>query len=131
MAKKPKSLPKLKSDLQKLFNEFIRLRDQGKPCISCGQPKLLQAGHYYPVQGYDGLRVNEDNCHGECAGCNCFDDSHLIGYGENLKERIGDIRYEKLKWVAKEYKMHGYKWSRSELIEKIELYKNKIKELRT
>jgi hypothetical protein len=59
--KKAKSLPKLKADLQKIFNEFIRLRDKGKPCISCGQPKdYLQAGHFYSVRMYDGLRFNEN-----------------------------------------------------------------------
>ena len=73
---KSKSLPKLKADLQKVFNQFIRLRDQDKPCISCGQVKLLQAGHYYPVQGYEGLRFDEFNVHGECAGCNCFNQAH-------------------------------------------------------
>ncbi len=24
------------NDLQKVFNEFIRVRDKGKPCVSCG-----------------------------------------------------------------------------------------------
>lgn len=25
------------NDLQKVFNEFIRVRDKGKPCVSCGR----------------------------------------------------------------------------------------------
>ena len=128
--KKSKSLPKLKADCQKIFNEFIRLRDQGKPCISCGLIKPLQAGHYFPTQGYDGLRFNEDNVHGECSGCNCFDDSHLIHYGDNLKERLGINGFMDLKMKANIYKSSGYKWSRSELIELIEKYKAKVKELR-
>jgi hypothetical protein len=127
---KVKSLPKLKAELQLLFNQFIRLRDKGKPCISCGKPeKYLQAGHFYSVRMYDGLRFNEDNCHGECAGCNGFDDMHLLGYASNLIDRIGDDGYTTLQCLASAYKRDGYRWTRSELLEKIEHYKNEIKTL--
>jgi hypothetical protein len=127
---KPKSLPKLKKQLQELFNKFIRLRDAGKPCISCGLPKdYLQAGHFYSVRMYDGLRFNEDNCHGECAGCNAFDDMHLLSYAANLIDRIGQERFDELKMLAAQYKREGYKYTRTELTEKIEEYKRKIKEL--
>jgi hypothetical protein len=129
--KKTKSLPKLKADCQKIFNEYIRLRDEGLPCISCNQPNLLQAGHYFSTQGYDGLRFNEFNVNGECSGCNCFDSSHLIFYGENLLNRIGSANFAKLKEDALNYKKLGHKWSRSELIELIEKYKQKIKELKS
>jgi hypothetical protein len=123
------TLPKLKAKLQLIFNQYIRLRDKDKPCISCGQFKDLQAGHFYSVRMYDGLRFNEDNCHGECAGCNAFDDMHLLKYWQNIQERIGTDRYLSLCDKAQNYKEFGYKWSRSELLEKIEFYKNKIKEL--
>ena len=53
------SLPKLKNKLEDIFNEFIRLRNAGQPCISCGERKTLQAGHYWAVGGYDGLRFDE------------------------------------------------------------------------
>ena len=125
--KKRKSLPKLKAELQIIFNSYIRERDKGKPCISCGQFKTLQAGHFFPVNGYDSLRFNEDNVHGECAGCNCFDEGHLISYHENLIARIGTDRVEQLKEMARDYKMNGYKWTRSELEAMIERYKNKLK----
>ena len=127
--KKSKTLPKLKKELQLIFNAFIRKRDEGKPCISCGQFNTLQAGHYFAVGGYDGLRFNEFNCNGECVGCNCFNESHLIGYGENLIEKIGLEKYDQLKQQAKDYKMNGYKFSRSELTELIKVYKQKLKEL--
>ena len=128
---KKQTLPKLKAKCQLLFNEYIRLRDKDKVCISCGKFKpYLQAGHFYSVKMYDGLRFNEDNCHGECPGCNGFDACHLISYTENLKKRIGLARYETLNNKAKDYKMNGYKWSRSEILELIETYKQKIKELK-
>lgn len=128
--KKAKSLPKLKAELQLIFNSYIRKRDDGKPCITCGQFKEdMQAGHFYPVGGYDGLRFNEDNCHAECVKDNYYNEAHLILYADNLKERIGIERFEALKQRAADYKRNGYKWSRTELMEKISYYKQLIKEL--
>ena len=93
--------------------------------------KTLQAGHYFPVQGYDGLRFDEDNVHGECAGCNCFDESHLIHYGTRLEKKIGGDKYTELYEKAQQYKREGYKWSRAELEEKITYYKSKIQEYKS
>ncbi len=101
---KAQSLPKLKAKLQIVFNEFIRLRDKDQPCISCGKYKPLQAGHYWSVRMSDGLRYDEDNVFGECALCNGFDPCHLIYYTENLKNRIGQERYDALKNVLKTIK---------------------------
>ncbi|TRZ80521.1 recombinase [bacterium] len=130
MAKKIKSLPVLKKSLQETFNHYVRLRDKGKPCISCNQHKpYLQAGHYWSVKMCDVLRFNEDNCHGECPGCNGFDACHLIYYTENLKLRIGKDKYNELKQLAEDYKKVGYRWSRSEVIELTKYYKQKIKKL--
>ena len=128
--KKQKTLAKLKKDAQKVFNEYIRKRDSGLPCISCSQFKEdYDAGHYFHVGHYDGLRFDEDNCHAECVGCNRFNDSHLIGYTHNLEIKLGKKKYSALIRRAKKYKKNGYKWSRSELTELIEKYKRKIKEL--
>lgn len=127
---KKKTLPKLKADCQKIFNEYIRLRDSGKPCISCGGFGEMQAGHYYAVSGYDGLRFDEDNVFCECVRCNCFDESHLIGYGSNLINRIGIERYKALQERAILYKKFGKKWSRSEVEELIRIYKEKLRDER-
>jgi 5-methylcytosine-specific restriction endonuclease McrA len=127
--KKTKSLPKLKNDLQLIFNQFIRERDKDQPCISCGIVKpYKQAGHYFPVKGYDGLRFNEFNVNGECPGCNNFDDSHLIHYGDNLRAKIGEDNYQYLKAMASNYKQGGWKWQRADLIEMIAEYKRKLSE---
>jgi len=129
MAKKQKTVAKLKKELQLIFNAYIRKRDEDKPCISCGLHKEnKQAGHFFSVKGYDGLRFDPDNVHGECAGCNCFDESHLIYYNENLISRIGIERFRNLKDKAYDYKKNGYKWSRSELLQLIEKYKQLLKD---
>ena len=128
MAKKTKTIGKLKKELQVVFNSYIRLRDEGLPCISCGGFSKLQAGHYFSVGSYNGLRFNEDNVHGECARCNCWDESHLITYRRNLEIKIGRPKYLFLCIRADEYKMNGYKFTRMELTELIELYKQKLKD---
>lgn len=128
--KKAKTTGQLIKQLQPIFNKYIRLRDKDKPCISCGNYfDKKDAGHYYARSGYSGLRFDEDNVHGECAGCNRYDDSHLIGYGERIKIKIGATDYEDLQQRAADYKANGKKWSRGELRELIEYYKQKVKEL--
>jgi len=122
---------KLLKKLQKVFNEYIRLRDNEKPCISCGNYfERKDAGHYFATSGYSGLRFDEDNVHGECAGCNRFNDSHLIGYGIKLKAKIGNTDYKALLLKAEAYKRDGIKWNRNELEEQIEYYKQKVAELK-
>ena len=127
---KKKTLPQLKAKLQIIFNEYIRLKSADAPCISCGQYKPLQAGHFYSVKGYDGLRFNELNVHGECARCNLFDDRHLLNYAANLPGRIGKENCEILENLAKEYKKNGHKWSRMELEEMIKEYALKVKQIK-
>ena len=139
MAKKKKTTAKLKQDLQKLFNKRIRERDSDGitfTCISCGQTKPVEqmnAGHFFAVGGYDGLRFDEDNVHGECVYCNCFNESHLIKYTINLQGKIGMTRFNKLLEKAQNYKRSGTvysingqetKWHRPEVEALIEYYKS-------
>ena len=138
MAKK-KTTAKLKQDLQKLFNKFIRERDSDGirfTCISCGETKpvdQMNAGHFFAVGGYDGLRFDEDNVHGECAYCNCWNESHLIKYTINLQGKIGLKRFNELLERAQAYKRSGQvsflnriesKWYRPDIEELIKHYKN-------
>ena len=130
MAKKTKTLGKLKKETQIVFNAYIRKRDEGQPCISCGKfGEAPNCGHFFAVGGYDALRYNEDNAHLEGAYCNCWDESHLIGYRENLLNKIGQERLDILYTAASNYKIYGYKFTRSELNEIKKKYQAKIKEL--
>ena len=116
--------------VQDKCNEFIRLRDAGLPCISCGKYNALQAGHYWPVGGYSGLRFDELNINGECSYCNAWDKSHLIGYRKNLIKKIGLAEVEALDERAADYKKNGRKFSKSELLEIYNYYCEKIKQLK-
>jgi len=113
-----KNLQRLLKRAQQVFNKWIRERDKFEPCISCGQYKELQVGHYVPVKGGSYLRFHEDNVHGECAGCNGFDDFHLVGYRKNLIKKIG---IEKVEWLEAN-RRKVYKWSQSELEQIIKKY---------
>lgn len=124
---KQKTLGKLKQEVQTVVNRYIRLRDAGQVCISCRRTAKLEAGHFFPVKGYDGIRFDEDNIHGECAYCNRFNDAHLIGYAENLKDKIGSTRYYGLVERAEAYKRNGYKFTRSELEEIKQKYNEAIR----
>jgi len=119
----------LKNKAQKVFNEYIRLRDRNRPCISCGEFKVLQAGHFFPVGSFDSLRFDENNCFGECEQCNCIDVNHLYKFRQNLSKRLTPEDYHNLHQQADNYKMFGYKFSKNELIMIIEKFKLKIKEL--
>jgi hypothetical protein len=126
--KKKKKLPtiaKVKKDLQALVNSYIRKRDSKDgwfTCISCGKtlPTVnMNAGHWIPVSKSQFLRFNDLNINGECQGCNCFSEYHLIPYRKNLIAKIGLESVEALERTAEEVKL--YKWTRPEL-EQIETY---------
>jgi hypothetical protein len=128
--KKAKTLPQLKKYADIVFTAYIRKRDEDQPCISCNEFKPnKQAGHYYAKKGYDGLRYDEYNTNGECEYDNCFNESHLIGYGFNLLDRIGPERLVQLHDRATDYKINGYKFTRTELEGIIKTYTEKIKQL--
>lgn len=112
-------------ELQVVFNKFIRLRDEGKSCISCQRPaKTSHCGHYRSSGGNPELRFNELNCSLQCAHCNLFLHGNLIDYRINLIKKIG---IEKVEWLEGSHPLKKY--STSELLELKEVYKKKIKEL--
>jgi len=116
-------LPKLKEKAQKVFNAFIRERDKGMPCISCGSLNANQAGHYFPVGRFSALRYHPDNCHLQCAGCNCYAYGNQAMYRIGLVKRIGVLAMEALEREAIETPVR--KWTREELMLIIDTYKPK------
>jgi hypothetical protein len=119
-------LPKLLKKAEKICNEYIRLRDQGKACISCNSDLANQAGHYISVRQSSYLRFDERNIHLQCPGCNCWKHGSPITYRIELRKRIGDYELERLERDFIENKM--YKWNRAELENVISYYTGKLKE---
>lgn len=115
-------LSKLIQKAARKFHAYIRERDQGQPCISCGKFAPLQAGHFYSAGHYPALRFNEDNVHGQCKKCNYFLSGNLTEYEKNLRKKIGDDRVEALHLKAAQYKRQSFKWNRFFLEEIIKKY---------
>jgi hypothetical protein len=114
---------------QIIFNTYIRLRDKGKPCISCDKPyreKDINASHFYSVGAYPNLRFNEDNVHNSCIRCNKDLHGNINEYTLRLPNRIGIERYNKLV----EDRNKPLKLSIDEVKELILIYRQKIKELK-
>ena len=101
---KKQRLEKLKSrndylaEAQKAFNHYIRLRDAGEGCISCGNRAAVQyhAGHYRTVKAASALRFDPDNAHIQCSQCNLHDSGNISEYRIHLRRKIGDWRLERI-----------------------------------
>lgn len=118
-------------EAQIAFNKFIRLRDNGKPCISCGVPLSLggvgggfDAGHFRSVGSAPHLRFDERNCHGQCKQCNWW------GHGRHAEYRIGLFHRLGVKVRRQlEADQTPRKWTVDELKAIRDLYRNKAKQL--
>ena len=123
---KNQSIPQLRKKLTRVFNEYIRLRDKDKGCISCGQAQIKHAGHYFSTsqcpQG--AMRFNETNVNGQCVRCNSFLEGNRQGYREGLIKRYGPHVIENLD-ICRSLKQEPWlKWQYETLIRQ---YKHKIK----
>jgi len=116
------TLSQLKEKATTKFNQFIRERDYGNCCISCGQPTELQAGHFYSGGNYPALKFFETNVHGQCMKCNYYLSGNLLEYRKNLANKIGVDALNALDEVAAQCKRVSFKWDRFRLIEIIEKY---------
>jgi hypothetical protein len=127
-----KKLSEYESEAKKEFQHFIRLRDKDLPCISCNTPTcdVWAGGHYYPAGHYSGIIFNEMNCHKQCnTHCNKFLNGNTHEYRRGLMIRYGKAFVEKLDSLA--ILGRNKKYSKFELIEIKELYKSKIKKLKS
>lgn len=95
-------------DTQHAFNAWIRARDAGQPCISCGTTADVQycAGHYRTTGSCPELRFEPLNVHLQCnKNCNLSKSGNILGYRPRLLEKIGA---EKLAWVEGPHKAKKY-----------------------
>lgn len=126
-----KTIPQLIEEAQRDFNRYVRLRDRGRGCISCGKPLQLggvgggfDAGHYRSRGAAGHLRYREDNCHGQCKHCNNYLGGSNVEYRAGLVERVGLERV-----LALEADNTPHKWTRAELEHIKQTYRAKAKEL--
>ena len=93
--------PQLVKVAQTAFNAFVRARDAGKPCISCGKPPSTESnstdcGHFRSVGSAPHMRFVEDNAAGQCKHCNQYLAGNVLAYRKGLIERIGLARVEQI-----------------------------------
>jgi len=121
-----KSRREVLNDAQRIFNKYIRLRDEHLPCISCGEHRnTYDAGHYRSVGAAPQLRFNEDNCHKQCVACNQHKSGNAVEYRIRLVKRIGTERVEAL-----ENNNAPVKWSVEDARNIKAQYQEKIKQHR-
>lgn len=129
---------------QREFNKYIRLRDSGLPCISCGAPPELieskqgwkvggawDAGHYLSVGSHPNLRFEELNVHRQCKSCNGGAGNYsrknwqtTQDYRDQLIKRIG---LSSVEWLESNHEPKRYRKADYQAVEA--KYKDKIKEL--
>lgn len=129
--RKPELREKLKTkgdfiqELQKIFNEFIRLRDKDELCICCNtdisDKDSWDAGHYIPTTKQY-LRFNEYNVNKQKRSCNYFKRGNQPNYRIGLIKKYGLEVVEKIESDQnKELDLSIY-----EIKEKIKYYREKV-----
>ena len=120
----------LKANAEFYCNKYIRLRDAGKGCISCGthNPNIVYAaGHFIPKGRCIPLRYDERNIHLQC---NNYCNKHLSGnptpYEAALRIKLGD---EAVEWLKGPHEPVRY--MPEDYLRIIDEYKAKIKLLQT
>ena len=132
-----KSYSQLHKTAKKWFNQFIRLRDTDEygygVCIATGKrlrygTEEAQAGHFYSGGLHKSLEFNEDNVNLQSKQDNYFGHD-FASYSCNLIAKIGMDKMKKLDRLAKQGKRGINKQDRFLMIDIIETYKKKVKEL--
>lgn len=94
-------------EAQTAFNAWIRERDIGLPCVSCGRHHNGQwhAGHYRTVGGNPELRFEPLNVWRQCAPCNNHKSGDIVNYRLELVRRIGA---DKVDWLEGPHEPQRY-----------------------
>lgn len=117
--KKQKSIAKLKKELDRHFNKYIRNRDAGNPCLACGGPASpAHASHFY-ASTFTATRWDERNVNNCCVRCNVFLHGNLLGYRKGIIAKYGEKVLEELEALHNQ----PVKLDRHELEENINYYK--------
>lgn len=133
MAKKKKTVSKLKKDLDTWFSRYIRLRDSDDKgeikCVTCEEVrfwKYADCGHYIPRQ-WKSTRWHEQNCHAQCKGCNGFQEGRMDIHRDKIEERYGKDVVDMLNFKQECEKRNTVRLYTFELEANIEKYKRLAK----
>lgn len=123
-------LSELESIARKVFQQWIRKRDENQPCISCGKDETAQwdAGHYFSAELYSGLIFDEMNVNKQCVYCNRNNYGNLLNYRKGMIKKYGELAVEGFEEQADQHRQ--FKYTREMYLEIIKTYKQKIKEFK-
>ena len=104
---KIKTRSELAREAQQAFNTWIRLRDAGRPCISCGRHHQgqMHAGHYLSVGARPELRYEPLNVWLQCAPCNTYLSGNAVLFRQALVREIGQ---DKVDWLEGPHPVRKY-----------------------
>ena len=108
-------------------NAYIRARDAGKPCISCGKNSgaKMNAGHYKSVGSSPELRFHPFNINLQCEWCNSYLSGNQAKYREGLIEKIG---IKNVEWLEGPHQAQN--WTHDEIRAIKQTYKDKTKAIK-
>jgi len=114
-------------EAQQAFNAWVRLRDAGRPCISCGRQHTgqMHAGHYLSVGARPELRFEPLNVWLQCAPCNTYLSGNAVLFRRALVREIGE---EKVQWLEGPHAPAKYTIEQLRAIR--DKYRQKARELR-
>lgn len=128
LKEKTMTLSDYEKEAKRVFQKWVRKRDQHLDCISCGKPSnRYDAGHYFDAGTYSGLIFNHDNCNKQCSNfCNRLNHGNKANYRIGLIKKIG---LERVLWLEENKdRLKDYKYTKSELIEIKNKYTQLLKE---
>lgn len=124
---KLKTLGQFEAEAKKVFQRWVRLRDESSGCVSCPttEIELFDGGHYKKAEIYSGVIFDERNCHKQCRKCNRFLGGNELMFREGLIKRYGLDFVNQLEIYAN--LTRNNKYTREELIEIKRYYAEKIR----
>ena len=124
---KDKSIAQLIQVCQTKFNAFVRLRDEGMGCISCGAPDPTDAGHLFKKSTRPAMRFVPEACFLQCRKCNSLHDGNYDEFCKGIAARHGVEYLTNVIQMANESRRVNHKWSKSELLELIRNFDEQAK----
>lgn len=114
-------------EAQQAFNAWVRLRDAGRPCISCGRKHggQMHAGHYLSVGAHPEMRFEPLNVWAQCAPCNTYLSGNAVAYRQALVREIGE---DKVQWLEGPHEPKKYTVEQLQAIR--DEYRRKVRELK-
>ena len=110
---------------QSAVNRYVRLRDQGKPCISCGKDLngiTHDCGHYRSVASAGHIRFYTLNAAAQCKRCNRYLSGNVVEYRHGLIKKYGQKKVNKI-----ESMYYTRKYDKAYLIRLTKVFKAKYR----